>query len=425
MSIGIKISNLKKMSLKKATSTFLQPKFVYIPLISQNDTNITLMVKKGDYVFKGTVIGKRKGNFRIPIHSSVSGTVVGYEEHTHLNGEKIKCVVIENDFKEKYEERKGIKKILNRFTTEQFVEMLKECGIVGMGGSGFPTYIKYSTNKRIKTLIINASECEPFITADCALVKDKCEEILEVIDAIIDIFHIEECFIAVRKDNTKIKKIFNDFIGTYLKIKLVDVSSVYPSGWERNLIEDVKKVSYKKEPIEKGIIVNNVSTMYAIYEALKMEKPLIERIITITGDAIKKPQNILVKNGTLIKDILEEIKGLNSCRSIKFVAGGPMTGISLPSNDLVVTSNLNCVLVLKNPNITKESDCIHCGKCVGVCPAKLSPVIIKDNINKEKILSDLQVNRCIECGLCSYICPSKIDVREYVKKAKENLNKRR
>ena len=410
----MKIRGIKKFKELKQLHSYLKPQKIYIPLISQNDKNITLLVKKGDYVFKGTIIGKRKGNLRIPIHSSVSGIVTGFEEHTYLNGEKIKCVEIENDFSEKQETRASVKRILNKYTKEEFLELLKKCGIVG-SCSGFPTYIKYKNE--ITTLIVNAVNDEPYVSSDQIIIKEKCEEILEAIDSIMDICSIEECFIAVKKDNLDVKKIINNYIGTYLKIKIIEVPNDYATGWERNLVKFIKGATYKLSPCEKGIVVNNISTIYSIYEALKYNKPLTERVITITGDALSKPQNILVKNGTLVKDIIDQIGGLKKCRKIKFIAGGPMMGKSLPSDDLVVTPNLSCVVVLKDDTNEEEYDCIRCGKCVSACPAKLAPVLIKDNIGNEKMLKKLKPNRCIECGLCSYICPSKIDVRQYVKLA--------
>lgn len=411
----MKFRNLKKIKELKTITTFLKPKKVYIPLISQDDKNITLLVKKGDYVFKGSIIGKRKGNLRISIHSSVSGIVVGFSEHTYLSGQKVKCVEIENDYKEKEETRKTTKRILNKYTKEEFINLLRDCGIVGLD-SGFPTYVKYQNN--INTLIVNSVNDEPYVTCNQALFRTKCEEILEAIDSIMDICSIEECFIAIKKDNIELKKILDNHIGTYLKIKVVEVCNDYASGWERNLVKKIKHETYKKYPTEKSIVVNNVSTIYAIYEALKYNKALTDRVITITGDGISKSQNILVKNGTLVSEIIESIGGMKKYKKINFIAGGLMMGNSLPSDDLVVTSNLNSVFVIKECNNSIE-ECIRCGKCVEVCPVKLSPILIKDNINNPKKLEKLKANRCINCGLCSYICPAKINVRDYVKEAKK------
>lgn len=392
-----------------------KPKIVYIPLISGEDTDITILANKGEYVYKGSIVGKRKGDFRIPIHSSVSGTVLDFEEKTCFNGKKVKCVVIENDFKEKIEQKVSVKRSINKYSKDEFIELLKENGIIGLGGAGFPTYVKYEP-KKIKTLIVNAVECEPYITADYILAKQKCEELLETIDAILEINKINEAIIAIKKENVELKQIFDNFIGTYLKIKIKVVSNNYPMGWERILIKEVTGKSYDNLPIEQGVVVNNISTIYAIYEALKYNKPLMERYITFSGENLNQPHNVLVKVGTPVLEILKQlgIKG-NSI----VVAGGPMMGVE--ADDLVISANMNCVLALEN-NHTISTDCIECGKCVEVCPVKLSPVLImKCKIKKEKDIKkliDLHPEKCIECGLCSYICPAKLFVREKVKEAK-------
>ena len=247
-------------------------------------------------------------------------------------------------------------------------------------------------------------ECEPYITADDALAKQKCEEILEAIDAILEINKIDQAIIAIKKENTELKQVFDNFIGTYLKIKLKLVPNVYPMGWERTLIKETLNKDYDKYPIEEGIVVNNISTIYAIYEALKYNKPLIERIVTFSGENIEDKRNVLVKIGTDAKEVLEQLKIKED--SI-IVAGGPMMGNKV--DDLVISANLNCVLALNN-NIDIPSICLKCGKCVEVCPAKLSPI---------KKIKKLHPEKCIECGLCSYICPASLLVRERVRDAKD------
>ena len=421
MITGIKIPKRKKMSIKEKIGVYNKMKYVYIPLISGNDTNITVSVKKGDYVYKGTIIGKRKGNFRIPIHSSVSGTVIDYEEKYTSSGKKVKCVVIENDFLDALETEYENNDI-TKYTKKQFLKTLQDCGIVGLGGSGFPTYVKYNIDKRINTLIINAVECEPYITADYVLLREKCEEILETIDAIREINNIDEAIIAIKNTNSELKEIIDNYIGTYLKIKVVEVPNLYPMGWEKNLVKYIKKTDYSKLPMEKGIIVNNVSTIYAIYEALKYKKPLTERIVTFTGENLKRPQNVMVKIGTPASEVIKKVGGLNN-KEVTYVTGGPMMGLEVPTDDVIINCNDNCILVLNSVKQEKENACMRCGKCVENCPAKLSPVLIADALKNTQKLKKLEPNRCIECGLCSYICPAKINVREKIRQAKEKLRK--
>ena len=419
MIAGIKIPGFKEMSIKNKIGIYNKMKYVYIPLISGGDTNITVAVKKGDYVYKGSVIGKRKGNLRIPIHSSVSGTVIDYEEKYVSNGKKVKCVVIENDFLDAIENEYENNDI-TKYTKKEFIKTIQECGVVGLGGSGFPTYVKYNTDQKIKTLIINAVECEPYITADFVLIREKCDEILETIDAIREINEIEEAIIAIKAHNTELKNIIENYIGTYLKIKLQLVPNFYPMGWEKSLVKYIKKVDYERLPIEKGIVVSNVSTIYAIYEALKYKKPLTERIVTFTGENLKRPQNVMVKMGTSAQEIIKKVGGINEKEAL-YVAGGPMMGTSIPTEDIIINCNDNCILVLPNYEQEIEQTCLRCGKCVENCPAKLSPVLIKDSLKNIDRLKKLEPNRCIECGLCSYICPAKINVREKVREAKQKL----
>lgn len=417
---GIKIDIGKDLTKNKKLNFFVRPKFVYIPLVTSNNMDVTTIVKKGDYIYKGSIIGKSKGNNRLPIHSSVSGTVVDFVEKRYVNGSLVKCVLIENDFKEKTEEKQVVRKNINDFSKEEFVKRLQNCGIIGMGGSGFATYVKYNTTKKIKTLIVNAVECESYLTSDTVIIKEKCEEILEAIDAIMEINGIKECFIAIKKDQ-KIIDIIENFLGTYPKIKIITVPNFYPIGWEKNLVQYIKKTTYHNLPLEKGIIVNNVSTIYAIYEALKYNKPLIERIITFNGNMLKNPQNVYVKVGTSVKDIVESIGGYKRSKDMLVIAGGAMMGKCICDDDFITTAHLNCVLMIKEPKKQECVNCFRCGKCVEICPVQLSPVLIKDNLKKSNVLKDLKANKCIECGLCSYICPSKINVRGYVKEAKKML----
>ena len=411
---GRKLPKKKKMSINKIM-VLDQPEYIYIPLIVGNDTDITVIPKVGDYIYKGGLIGNSKGTFKTYIHSSISGRVTSIEDKTYVNNQKVKCMVIENDFKDEVENLKGIKKNISEYSKEEFIDTIKKAGIVGMGGAGFPTYVKYDTDTHIKTLIVNAVECEPYITADYMLIKTKIKEILEAIDAILEINKIDECIIGIKKTNLELISLISQYIGTYLKIRIELTPNLYPMGWERSLIKCTTGLTYDKLPIEQGIVVNNVSTIYAIYEALKTNTPIMERIVTITGSGIKNSTNVLVRIGTPLKTILDALE--YKCEDINLIAGGPMMGIALSNDDAMVTKQLNCVILMPLKE-TVETQCMRCGKCTSVCPAKLAPVLIKDNLNNAQELKKLQADKCIECGLCSYICPAKINLREYVRKAK-------
>lgn len=421
MAKGIKVISNKNMSLSDKLVECKRPEIVYIPLVNHQKMDCECLVKVGDKVLKGSVIGKRNDNIELPIHSSVSGKVIAIEERLYLNGEKVKCVAIENDFREKQEELTGAKFSITSYSKETFIELLKNCAVTGMGGSDFPTYIKYQGD--LKTIVVNAVECEPYITADHMLVKLYADEILETIDAIMEINKLERGIIAIKESSTDMKKYFERYLGTYPKISLVLVRNVYPMGWEKLLIEEALGVTYSKLPSEKGIVVNNVSTIYEIYKALKYKRPISRRIVTITGEYVKEPKNYIIKLGTSLKDVLAEFDGYKkNTKKVRFIAGGPMMGTCLECDDLVVTKGLNCVLVI--PDIDEDAlPCIRCGRCINACPANICPVLIRDNVHDFEALKFLHPEKCIECGLCSYICPSKIRIRESVREAKKEIRR--
>ena len=396
-----------------------KPELVYIPLENRYGNTYKYLVKEGDYVYKGQVVAINKYH-NFPIHSSVSGYAVCGSNKIISNGKKIKCVVIENDFKEKYEKSKLKKKDISKYTKEMFIDDLRENGISGLGGADYPTFLKYSIDN-IKCLVINAVECEPFVSCDKVVVANYADNILEAIDNILDIMKIPRAIIAISNNDVKSIRMFNKYIKTYPNISLSLVENAFPNGWERLVIRNTLGIEYDRYPSDKGIIVNNVSTIYAIYEMFKYNRPLTERVITITGTGIKKRKNVKVKIGSLASDVINEIDEYKNIKKPLFVVGGPMMGKSMPCDDVVITKDVTSILVIDD-NFEKNLPCIKCGKCTMVCPVNIMPVLIMENINNIDNLNKLKCNKCIGCGLCSYICPSKIEVREFVNIAKEKVN---
>ena len=413
---GVTIKMDDKIKVKKEMLEFIKPQKIYIPLENKFGIKYKKLVNVGDYVFKGQVVAINE-SIDFPIHSSVSGYVVENESNELNTGKKVECIVIENDFKEKYKDKLGSIKEISNYSKEEFIELLKTSEITGLGGSDFPTFLKYNTDSKINYLLVNGVECEPYISCDKVVMSKYMEKILEAVDAILEIMKIKKAYIVVKSSNIESQKVINKYINTYPNIKLALMPDMYPAGWERNVVEVVLHKKYDKYPVEVGAIVSNVSTIYAIYEMLKYNTPLTERIITITGTGIRKPSNIKVKIGTKLSEIIENIEGYKDIKKPIFIAGGPMMGSSLPNDNLIVTKDLNCVLVIDDIELTNYP-CIKCGKCTNVCPVHLLPVMIMNNIGNEKKLKELMPQKCIECGLCSYICPSKIEVREYVRIAK-------
>lgn len=393
---GYKLAHHKHMSMNELKS-FLNPKDIYL---EQGDSKLLV----GDYVYKYQTIG-HKERFNVPIISSVSGTVVDIKDG---------YIKIKNDLLEKTE-KEIINRDVSKIKKEEFLDIIEKAGIIGMGGAGFPTHMKYKTDKNIELLIVNAVECEPYITADYSIMNEKCNELLEGINNIIRINKINNAILAIKKTNVEVIKKFKEIIDKYPKIELRIVRDIYPMGWERTLIKEVTKKEYDILPIELGIVVNNISTIFAINNALKHDIPLVERIITITGENVKNPGNVMVKIGTSVNEILKFMGGILDDSVL--ISGGPMMGVEINKTEYI-KPQMNCILVLPKPKEENIINCLRCGKCVSACPANLAPVLIKECSDKEELIK-LQVNKCISCGLCSYICPSRIDLRNIVNEKKE------
>lgn len=404
----------KKIKPSKKIVDNLKIQIIYIPLESTLGYKYKPKVHVGDYVCIDDPIGVNIATDLV-LKSSVSGTIVGLEKKYISNGKLVDCLVIENDFKEKYRNKIGKKNDITKYSKESFIYMLQNGGITGMGGSDYPTFIKYDTNNKINYLIVNGVECEIYSSSDNAIMYNYPEEILETIDAIMEIMKIDKAYIAINENNTLIIKTFLKYINTYPNIKIFPVIDAYPSGWEKSLIYQIIGKTYKKDPSEVGVITDNVSTIYSIYELLKYSRPQTEKIVTISGPGIKKAANYKVKIGTNFSEIILKTEGYNKIKNPVLVAGGAMMGVSIPSDELIITKDLNTILVLDLPE-TKSKNCIKCGKCSEVCPVGLMPVMIIDNQENAK---NLKIDKCINCGLCSYVCPAKIEVREILKSIKE------
>lgn len=411
--------NSSKISCTKKIENFLKPIIVYIPLESKMQITYRPLVNIGDYIYKGEVVAINT-TIDFPIHSSVSGYLVGIKDMMIDTGKKVPCLVIENDYKEKYKDRVGAKRNISLYNKKEFLYMLNNSGIVGLSGNDYPTILKYTSKNDINYLIVNGIECEPYLSSDNAVMYQKCEEILETIDAMMEILKISKCYIAVKENNDKVINKYLKYINSYPNIKLYGIADAYPSGWERYLVKTICNVEYNKYPIEKNIVVENVETIYAIYELLKYNRPLTERVITINGDGCANKVNVKVKIGTLASELISSLGGYTKKKKdYLFIAGGPLSGKSLPSDELVITKNLCGITVIPN-NIEPPTECIKCGKCIKNCPVNILPVVIMHNVKNQRVLEKLHASKCIECGMCSYVCPAKINVKEFVKKAKEN-----
>lgn len=404
----------KKISPSKKIIDDVKIQIIYIPLESKLGYKYKFVAKVGDYVCMDDVVGINQATDFV-LTSSVSGTIVGLEKKYISNGELVDCVVIENDFKEKYRNKLGKKKDITNYSKESFIYLLQNSGITGMGGSDYPTFIKYNTKNKLNYLIINGVECDISSSADEALMYHHPEEILECIDAIMEIMEIKKAYIAVNEKNNVVIKKFLKYINTYPNIKIYPIIDAYPSGWERYLVSEITGLNYEKEPSEVGVITNNVSTIYSIYELLKYGRASKEKIVTIAGEGVKKQANYKVKIGTNFSELMLKTDGYSKIKDCILVAGGKLMGKSIPSDELIITKDLNTILVLPQEP-ARQSQCIKCGKCSEVCPVGLMPAMIIEDEKKQK---KFKTDKCIGCGLCSYICPAKIEVREIINSIKE------
>jgi len=391
-------------------------KKVFIPLMACTD----ILVNAGDYVKAGTMIAKRNDHFTVPIFSSVSGKVLGIEELEHSTGRVIDHLVVENDGK--YDFEKPFEPMdAETASVEELVNFMMNAGIVGCGGAGFPSYVKYRGAKGIHTLLINAVECEPYITADYRIIDNQVEDLLYGTKTMLKMSGAKEALIAIKKTKKDLIDKVREALKGQDQMKVTEVPDQYPMGWERTLIYEVFKKRYDKLPGEIGVIVNNATTAIAFSEALKYGRPIMEKICTISGDGLKSPSNVRVPVGVSVKDIVEQIGGYAG-EEVRVIGGGPMMGRTQTTDDVVITTSSNAITVLK-PDPVDTIACLRCGRCNDNCPAGILPVRINnaEEAGDVKLLAKLRADQCIECGMCTYVCPSKIEVTEGVRRGKALL----
>jgi len=423
---GIYIDGKKDSCKLNPIKEHLSPKYVYIPLL-QRTCNLETQIKVGDEVKIGQVVAINQQFFNVRVHSSISGKVTAIKKVWHSSGKMVDAIEIENDFKNQLADTIKEEKNVDSLTREELITKMELAGLTGLGGAGFPTYVKYKTKAKINTVIINAVECEPYLTCDYHYIIKNAEKLLKGATYMMRAADAEEVVIAYKIYNKQIREALQPHLTKYPKVKLHPIKNVYPAGWEKYIVEQITKKTYNKLPSEVGIIVNNSSTAITFADIVEKNIPLIARPITITGEGIVKPATYFVPIGTKVSELVEMsggyIKGLEPLK-YNYIAGGPMTGRAIFIDDLVVNDTLGAVVV--KPLVEGlYPECLGCGKCADVCPAYLTPTEIKKAMERKdiKLLGDLNSNKCVECGLCSYICPSHIEITEAVVKGKTMLMK--
>lgn len=411
------IPGKKELTEKSEVLHLLPQKEAYIPLVQGRQLTFDILVEEGDKVEVGTKLAVTKGGFYVPIYSSVSGTYKGTVKRMHNSMRPQQHMVIECD---------GLQSRVQAFepldyrtaTREECVDFVKEAGIVGLGGAGFPTYVKYGKPDGVDCVLINAVECEPYITADYRSIMDGVQDLVtgcQIMQKMADVSHV---YICIKESHPDLIEAVNQCTKGAPGVDVKPVPDVYPMGWERVLVREVLHKEYGGLPAEAGAIVGNASTAIAIARAFEHGEAISNKTLTISGEGIKNPHNVVVPVGMPVKEILAACGGYTS-ESVRLIAGGPMMGKTLVNDMFVIDRAMNAITVL--PHVEDDDiACLRCGRCSDHCPAGLQPVRIGEAVKMNDLDAMIQrgAESCIECGLCTYVCPSHINVTENVRKAK-------
>lgn len=407
---GIFVKHLKNTAEEKTVSMPI-PSTVTIPMSMHIGAPCEPLVKMGDLVKVGQKIGESNAPFSAPIHASVSGKVKQITEFRNALGMVSKAVVIEADGEQAISEEVKVPVINSR---EDFINAVKESGLVGLGGAGFPTHIKLNPKnlEQIDTLVINAAECEPYITSDYRECMESPEDIIEGINVVKKWLNIKNAYIGIESNKPASIKLLSELSEKHEGIDVVELKAQYPQGAEKVIIYSTtgRVINDGQLPADAGVIVLNVTTVSFIAKYLKTGMPLVSKRLTVDGTGANKGMNVIVPLGTAIKDVFEFCGGLKAdCK--KVLMGGPMMGIAVPDLDQPIVKNNNAIIALNEKDATpaEETDCIRCGKCVYACPLNLMPAALEkayDARNAESLVAH-DVNLCMNCGCCSYVCPAK------------------
>jgi len=404
------------------------PKRVVIPLIQHIGAPAKAIVNIGDRVKKGQVVAEAGGFVSVPVHSSISGKVSAIGDFPHPFGKNLPAIVIENDNKEEWDESVKPSKDIYRLFPDEIRVIIRDAGIVGMGGAGFPTHIKITPPKEkdIEILILNGVECEPYLTTDDRLMVEETKRVVKGFEILMKCLEVLQGYIGVEANKPEAIIKVREELKKVPNATLIELKVKYPQGAEKQLIKAItdREVPSGGLPMDVGVLVQNVGTAAAVYDAIVNGIPLIERVLTVSGKGIKEPKNLLVRIGTLFSDLIEECGGLTGDVA-KVVMGGPMMGLAQYSLDVPVIKGTSGILCLTKDEIELEerSNCIRCGQCIESCPIKLMPTTIAafSEYKRFNDAEDYNALDCIECGCCSYTCPAKIPLVHLIRSAKTEI----
>lgn len=417
----------KELSKDKAIVEYFPKGDVAISMSQHIGAPAKPVVNVGDYVLTGQLIGEASGFISANVHSSVSGKVKAIEPRMLVNGSKATCIIIENDGK--FDEVEFEKpKSLEELSKEEIVELVKKAGIVGMGGAGFPTNVKLSPKEpdKIDYVIVNGAECEPYLTSDYRRLIEEPEVVIGGLKVMLKLFDNAKGIIAVEDNKLDAISKLKELVKSEDRIEIKTLYTKYPQGAERMLINAVtgRKINSSMLPADAGCVVDNVDTVFAIKSAVMDGRPLIKRVITVTGDAINEPHNFLVRTGTNHSELIDAAGGFKE-EPEKIISGGPMMGMAISTIDVPVTKTSSALLCyVKDPlSKVKETNCINCGRCVSVCPGRIIPTRLAEFSEHGDMENFVKYNglECCECGCCSYICPAKRNLTQAIKSMRKQV----
>jgi electron transport complex protein RnfC len=421
---GLVLETHKDISSAKESILHPLPEKLILPLQQHIGTPSQPVVKIGDKVLKGQVIARADGYVSVPIHASSSGTIIDIGQYCvpHPSNLTAPCIVIETDGEDKWFDIQPTDDFLS-LDPKDLQAVIRECGIIGLGGAGFPAHVKLNegVENQVDTLIINGVECEPYITCDDRLIQEKAHYIVAGARMIAHAVQAENTVIAVEDDMPDAYESLKKWIDD--DIELVKVPARYPAGGEKQLTKVItgKEVPSGGLPIHVGIVMHNVATAAAVFRAVTRGEPIVSRYVTITGD-VEEPRNLQVLLGTPVKDCVEKC-GCANFDEVDVILGGPMMGMHVTHPDIPIIKTSNCILINEKQTHQPEMPCIRCGKCVFVCPVKLMPQQLYwfAKANDFDATQRWNLFDCIECGLCSYVCPSHIPLVQYYRYAKTQI----
>jgi len=424
----VRLEEHKRGTEDKAIEKTFPPNRVSIPLSQHLGKICNPEVKTGEIVLVGQRIASVAAHLSSPIHASIAGKVISIQDWPHPVLGRSQAIIIETDGTDNsYSVTPRSLTEIENLTPEQIRNIVFEAGIVGMGGASFPTHLKLNPPKFVDTLIINGAECEPYLTGDYRLMIEKTEDILKGIELIKRCLGVKNVYIAIEDNKPEAIKAFSYAIrNTQYVIRILKTQ--YPQGGERQLIKNTlgREVPSAKLPFDIGVVVHNVATVFAVYEAVYKNKPLYERVVTVAGSCLSNPKNILARIGTSIKELIDSCGPLKE-EPAKVIIGGPMMGIAQYTLAVPVIKSTTGVILLnkKEALLEEEEFCIRCGACVRECPSGLMPCLI--NLASEKAMwpqaEKYGATDCIECGLCSYVCPANRNLVQSIKRAKLEIAK--